>query len=97
MTSLDLALPQLGMRMLDASFLHPITAERRTEAVSSHAEADDAHAERPLGAYCMHHFVSSWVNHSSTVHQDTERRRQEGHGLAAMEGAGQPVLLHNSW
>ena len=41
----------LGVAVLDAAYLHPVTAERRT--------ADDA-ASRPPQAVCTHHFVSSW-------------------------------------
>jgi hypothetical protein len=51
---------QLGLVVLDARLLHPITAERRNE--SKHNNTEDAErAQRPADAYCTHHFVSSWV------------------------------------
>ena len=40
------------------------------------------------------------VNHQDvpfTLHAETEQRRRDGHQLAAMEGAGQPVILENRW
>jgi len=87
---------QLGIVVLDASLLHPVTAERRVEAKQREAGADNATTPRP-DAFCTHHFVSSWVAHSSGLHAQTERRRQEGHDLAAMEGTGQPILFNNTW
>lgn len=81
---------QLGIVVLDASILHPVTAERRTEARAA-VEA------RPAGAVCTHHFVSSWVAHDSTLHTATEQRRRGGDAIAAMHGEGQPVLRDNRW
>ena len=69
---------QLGMVVLDAAVLHPVTAERRDEAKGLRAES------RPPGAVCTHHFVSSWVAHDKDVHAQVEGRRKRGHALAAM-------------
>jgi hypothetical protein len=81
---------RLGIVVLDANILHPVTAERRTEARQG--------AEHlPAGAVCTHHFVSSWVAHSADLHADTEHRRQQGDATAAVHGQGQPVLLENRW
>ena len=79
---------QLGVQLLDAKYLHPTTAERRT--------ADSAE-ELPAEALCTHHFVSSWVEHNASSHAATEQRRREGHALAAMEGAAQPVRRATVW
>ena len=78
----------LGMHVLDAKFLHPVTAERRNE--------DDA-TTRPPEAVCTHHFVSSWVAHNKDVHESTEKRRQAGDATAAMHGLAQPVARENAW
>ena len=74
----------LGVVVLDAKWLHPVTAERRTE---------DSAATRPPEAVCTHHFVSSWVAHSKALHASTERRRRAGDATAAMHGQAQPVVL----
>ena len=74
----------LGMHVLDARFLHPVTAERRTEA---------RERNRPADAVCTHHFVSSWVDHSKELHEDTEARRKAGDAKAAMHGRAQRVKL----
>jgi hypothetical protein len=75
---------RLGIRILDASVLHPVTADRRSE---------DDEARRPANAVCTHHFVSSWVRHDKARHADTERRRRRGDAAAAVDGEGQPVVL----
>ena len=80
---------QLGVELLDSKLLHPTTAERRIEARS----AD----ELPPEALCTHHFVSSWVEHDASSHAATEQRRRDGHALAAMEGAAQPVRRRTVW
>jgi len=79
----------LGIVLLDAAFLHPVTAERRELARSE--------ADLPPSAVCTHHFVSSWVAHNSSEHAETERRRGEGHQNAAVEGAGLSVRHANEW
>ena len=76
---------QLGIVVLDAAFLHPVTAEHRSE---------DSAENRPAQAVCTHHFVSSWVAHDKRAHENTSRRRRAGDVLAAMHGSkGQPVIL----
>ena len=64
--ALQLLRRELGIVVLDASRLHPVTADRRTQ---------DTLESRPPEAVCTHHFVSSWVAHSRATHADTERRR----------------------
>ena len=86
--ALDLLRKHLGIVVLDAARLHPVTADRRTE---------DSAATRPPDAVCTHHFVSSWVAHDKTRHENTERRRREGDATAAMHGLAQPVLRENTW
>ena len=78
---------QLGIQVLDSKLLHPTTAERRTL---------DSVEDLPPEALCTHHFVSSWVEHDASSHAATEQRRREGHALAAMEGAAQPVRLRTA-
>lgn len=80
----------LGIVVLDAKLLHPLTAERRGEARAGEGGL-------PAGAYCTHHFVTSWVSHSAELHADTEERRRSGDARAAMNGEGQPVLRENAW
>jgi hypothetical protein len=79
---------QLGIRVLDAKVLHPVTAERRKL---------DAIDQLPPEALCTHHFVSSWVAHSAAKHADTERRRRAGQSTAATAGRGQPLRGDNQW
>lgn len=79
---------ELGVVVLDASRLHPVTADRRTK---------DTVESRPPEAICTHHFVSSWVAHSRTAHANTELRRRNGDATAAVHGQGQPVLRENTW
>ena len=88
--ALALLRDELGLVVLDASRLHPVTADRRSEA-------KDAAGTRPPGAVCTHHFVSSWVAHDKGRHESTERRRREGDAIAAMHGLAQPVLRENTW
>ena len=78
----------LGLRVLDARWLHPVTAERRTE---------DRPGDLPPEAVCTHHFVSSWVAHDASMHAATDAARQEGDARAAMQGKGQPVRRDNDW
>ena len=78
----------LHVRVLDAKYLHPVTAERRSE---------DSAADRPADSVCSHHFVSSWVDHSKAVHEDTEARRRAGDATAAMHGQAQAVARVNAW
>ncbi|KAL1527193.1 hypothetical protein AB1Y20_015872 [Prymnesium parvum] len=78
----------LGVWVLDAKYLHPVTAERRKE---------DSRDQLPPEAVCTHHFVSSWVAHDSSKHAVTEKRRWEGHAMAATEGHGQPLRTVNDW
>lgn len=73
----------LGVVVLDARFLHPVTAERRAEARDDEA--------RPADAFCTHHFVTSWVEHDKSVHDRIERRRRGGDAQAAMRGDSQAV------
>ncbi len=83
--ALALARRQLGLVVLDAVYLHPVTAERRRE---------DEASTRPREAVCTHHFVSSWVAHDRRAHESTARRRRAGDQLAAMHASrGQPVKL----
>ena len=86
--AMDLLHRHLRLIVLDASILHPVTADRRTE---------DNDALRSASTVCTHHFVSSWVAHSSAVHASTERRRQEGKINPAMHGPGQLVMTENRW
>ena len=88
---LKLLRTQLGIVVLDANVLHPVTAERRHLAKGMTAD------DRVPGSVCMHHFVSSWVDHSSEKHALTERRRQAGDVTAAMHGEGQSVFRENLW
>ncbi len=73
-----------AVHVLDVRFLHPVTAERRTEA---------RERNRPADAVCTHHCVSSWVDHSKELHEDTEARRKAGDAKAAMHGRAQRVKL----
>ena len=78
----------LGLTLLDARWLHPVTAERRTE---------DRPGDLPPEAVCTHHFVSSWVAHDATMHAATDAARQQGDSRAAVHGVGQPVKTDNDW
>jgi hypothetical protein len=86
--ALELLRAHLGIAVLHARWLHPVTADRRTE---------DDEAARGADAVCTHHFVSSWVAHDPQLHARTEQRRARGDGIAAMHGPGQHVLRENAW
>lgn len=72
----------LGIVVLDARLLHPVTAERRAEARK---------AAPPADAFCAHHFVTSWVEHDADMHRSIEERRRSGEAQAAMSGGAQSV------
>ncbi len=86
--NLDELHASLGIRVLHANVLHPVTADRRTE--------DDV-AGRPASAVCTHHFVSSWVKHDKALHENVDRLRRAGDATAAVDGKGQPVMTENEW
>jgi hypothetical protein len=85
---LEILRDRLGIVVLDSKYLYPVTAEHRTE---------DELTSLPPEAHCTHHFVSSWVAHNQTLHNETRRLRREGHTRAAMQGPGQQVMETNEW